>query len=195
MVRVLCERGCDVNLPVSAGYPGPGLKHTTAFSFLPSDHWPPAGRMPTLTPPCTVPSRRAQVPAASWRSSPKFRPSMSLPQTARGSPCCTTRPSRATRCEFGVCTTSGQAPGAAGPLWGHCRPRACLPTPTELSGGFSLGHDSWWMPRRRMASRLCTWPPSTTTGRWPRFSSERCGHRALAQPGASGVRAHLGFLG
>lgn len=120
VVRVLCERGCDVNLPVSAGSPGPGLKHTTAFSFLPIDHWLPAGRMPTLTPPCTVPSRRAQAPAASWRSSPKCRPSMSLPQTARGSPCCTTRPSRATRCEFGVCTTSGQAPGAAGPLWGHC---------------------------------------------------------------------------
>lgn len=34
VVRVLCECGCDVNLPVSAGAPGliPGLKETVAVT-------------------------------------------------------------------------------------------------------------------------------------------------------------------
>lgn len=37
------------------------------------------------------------------------------------------------------------------------------------------GHDSWWMLRRRTASRRCIWLPSTTTATWPRSSSKRWG--------------------
>lgn len=134
VVRVLCERGCDVNLPVSAGSAGPGLKDAVVLTFLPSDHWPPAGRMPTPTRLCTVPSRRALAPAASWRSSPRCRASTSLPLTARASPCCTTRPSRATRCELG----GGAQPAEPTPvvLPGHCGhspdPRHISPLPRAV---------------------------------------------------------------
>ena len=40
VVKVLCERGCDVNLPVSAESFGctPGPKDTVAFTFLLGDH-------------------------------------------------------------------------------------------------------------------------------------------------------------
>lgn len=106
VVRVLCEHGCDVNLPVSAGSPGPipGVKETVVVTFPSSDHCSTTGRMPMLTRPCTVPSQWVPVPAALWRSSPRCQPSTSLPPTARASPCCTMRLSRATRCEFGVGT-------------------------------------------------------------------------------------------
>lgn len=191
VVKVLCERGCDVNLPVSAGSPGsgPGVKEVVAETSLRSDHWPTTGRMPMLTHPCTAPSQRALVPAALWRSSPRCQASMSLPPTARASPCCTTRPSKATHCEFGVthssCCTTGPR--------GRPRPQRHLPAPTELSGGFWRGPGSWWTPRRRMGSRHCTWPPSTTTGRWPKFLSERCGQSPLGRGlGCQGPPGSLG---
>ena len=130
VVKVLCERGCDVNLPVSAGSPGsgPGVKEVVAETSLPSDHWPTTGRMPMLTHPCTAPSQRALVPAALWRSSLRCRASMSLPPTARASPCCTMRPSKATHCEFGVthssCCTTGPPWVAPTPEASPCSYRA-----------------------------------------------------------------------
>lgn len=131
VVRVLCERGCDVNLPVSAGSPGsgPGVKDTLAFIFLPSDRClpPPAGRTPMPTHLCTVPSRRVLAPVASWRSSRRCRASMSLPPTARGSPCCTTHPSRATHCEFGGTEPAARFPWCCWATVGTLRtPGMCL---------------------------------------------------------------------
>lgn len=187
VVQVLCELGCDVNLPVSAECWVPWSHPWGQGGLLPSDHWPSFDRMPTLTRPCTVPSLRARVPVALWRSSLRCQALTSLPPTARASPCCTTRPSRATHCEFGVGTQPGQAPATLETPSAQTHP----PAPTERSGGFWLGHGSWWTPRRKTASPQCTWPPSTTTGRWPRFSSKRCGHRVPAGPGV-GVRAHQG---
>ena len=140
VVRVLCERGCDVNLPVSARSPGPtpGVKDAVAFTSLPSDRCPPPhhthpGRTPKRTHPCTVPSRRAPAPAASWRSSLRCRASTSLPPTARASPCCTTRPSRATHCEFGVGMAGGQPPELLGRSGDTTDPR-CVSLLPELSG-------------------------------------------------------------
>nr|XP_008539262.1 PREDICTED: E3 ubiquitin-protein ligase MIB2 [Equus przewalskii] len=47
VVRVLCEHGCDVNLPVSAGSPGPipGVKETVVVTFPSSDHCSTTGRI------------------------------------------------------------------------------------------------------------------------------------------------------
>lgn len=128
VVRALCELGCDVNLPVSAGplsYPwGQGV-------LPPADHWPTPDRTPRPTRPCTTPSPRAPAPVALWRSSQRCRASTSPPPTARASPCCTTRPLRATRCEFGVGTQPEQAPAA---LLGHLGAPSTRHLPAPQSG-------------------------------------------------------------
>lgn len=136
VVKVLCEHGCDVNLPVSAGSPGsgPGVKEVMAETSLPSHHWPTTGRMPMLIHPCTAPSQRALVPAALWRSSPRCQASTSLPPTARASLCCTMRPSKATHCEFGVTHSSCCA---TGPPWVAPDPRgiSLLPQSCQEDSG------------------------------------------------------------
>nr|KAF6506538.1 mindbomb E3 ubiquitin protein ligase 2 [Rousettus aegyptiacus] len=88
--------------------------------------------MPMPTHRCTVPSQRAPVPVALWRSSPQCQASTSRPPTAKASPCCTTLPSRATCCEFGAGTqlaarllqTPGHSGDAPSPATSPCSHRA-----------------------------------------------------------------------
>lgn len=133
--------------------------------------------MPTH--PCTVPSQRVPAPVTLWRSSPRCQASTSLPPTAKDSPYCTTHPSRAMCCEFGVGTQlvarllrtlghSGDAPTPAMSPCSHRAVRRILARARQLvdakkEDGFTALHlaalNNHWEVAQTLIREVCTRDP------------------------------------
>lgn len=193
VVRVLCECGCDVNVPVSAGAPGsvPGLKETVTVTYHLVTPGPPLTGCPCqhTAALCHLSGRRCQWHCGGpHRSARHRRHGHQQPRLHPAAPRFPQGP-RAVSLGRAHSWRPGSCRRRATPGMPRAQPRP--PAPTELSGGSWLGRGSWWMPRRRTASRPCTWLLSTTTGRWRRLSSERCGHGTPAGQGRA-VRARQG---